>query len=330
MVPGSVRVTVVVAAYNYGPFLGEALDSVLAQTISDWECIVIDDGSKDETPVVARTYADRDARIQFLQQANSGPAAARNHGMRYARGTYLQFLDADDRLAPDKLSLQTRYLDEHPEVDIVYGPVTYFRTDEPEKILYSLHGHLSRPLMQAENSAIAALKALEMFNIMPILAPLVRRTTIDRIGDFNVATRGTEDWDLWLRAAIDGCEFRHLDSDHSLAFIRIHPNSVSRSTEGMMRSLIAAARTFETSGRVVVPLVYRMARGIDDVRHGRRAQGVRQIATAARGATSPLVRLRWFVYAAAGAFLPRRGFWWLVTRPVPERLFELLRRLKLA
>ncbi|HEV8658844.1 MAG TPA: glycosyltransferase [Thermoanaerobaculia bacterium] len=318
------RVTVIIAAYNYAQFIGEALDSVLAQTLTDWECVVVDDGSTDATPEIVKQWVARDSRFRYVGQENRGPNAARNVGLSRSSGDYVQFLDADDRLAPSKLAKHARYLDEHSDADIVYGPATFFRTEEPEKILYSRDGQLSRPLMPQVSSGKEALRKLQMFNIMPILAALTRRSVFDRVGKLNESVRTNEDWDFWLRCAIGGCEFRYVASEESLAFIRTHPQSASRSSERLIRDLIQAARTFKGGP---LPLIYEMAAGIDDVESGRRLRGVRRIVRAARGATSNLVRMRWLVYAAGGLLLPRRAFTWVVTRPMPERGLEIIRSL---
>lgn len=328
------RVSVIVPAYNYGAYLADAAESVLAQTLSDWECIIVDDGSTDDTEEVARRYTARDARFRYVRQQNAGPAAARNNALRLSRGTYIQLLDADDKLAPAKLELHATFLDSHPDVDVVYSLATYFRTEEPEKVLYSLHGHLSRPLMQKVTSREQALARLQEFNIMPADAVLFRRRVVDRVGVFNEASRGCEDWDFWLRCAIAGCEFRYVEASSSTAFVRTHPSSVSKSSDGMLRALVGAARTFHLMPAAQqwpgtrLPRVYEMACGIDDVMHGKRWQGVRRIWYAARSAHSTLTRLRWTVYAAAASLLPRRLFHRVVTWPMPERGLEFLRRLR--
>ncbi|HUP59012.1 MAG TPA: glycosyltransferase [Thermoanaerobaculia bacterium] len=328
------RVSVIVPAYNYGRFLPEALDSVLAQTFTAWECVIVDDGSTDDTAAVAQRHVARDARFRYLRQDNRGPSAARNHGIRESWGEYLQFLDADDKLAPGKLALHARFLDEHPDVDLVYGLSTFFRTEEPEKALYSLHGHLSRPLMQKVTGNAEALLKLQEFNITPPAAMFLRRSVIDRAGYFNEASRGCEDWDYWLRCAIAGCEIRYLESGEAVAFMRTHSASASRSSERMMRGLIHSASTFHEmpAGKqwagATLPAVYEMAMGIDAVEHGRKREGIHRIADAALSAHSSFTRWRWRMYSIAAAVLPRPAFLWLVMLPMPERGLELLRRLQ--
>jgi glycosyltransferase involved in cell wall biosynthesis len=317
-------VSVIIPAYNYAQFLGETLKSVVAQTKSDWECVVVDDGSTDNTPDVAREWARRDSRIRYIRQENRGLAAARNSGVRASAGDALQFLDADDRLAPWKLKVQSRFLDERADVDVVYSPTAFFRTSDPNIILQSTHGKLSRPLMQKISGNAEALRKLQMFNIMTVLAPLVRRSVFDRVGGFNVSMRAVEDWDFWLRAAIAGCWFEFLPAGEPSGLIRVHEQSMSRSDERMVRGLIDGAKTFSSGP---LPLVYEMATGIDDVEHGRRFQGVGHIARAARKATSFLTRARWAAYALSAVVLPRRAFLWVATRPMPERGLELWRKL---
>ncbi|HYR27991.1 MAG TPA: glycosyltransferase family A protein [Thermoanaerobaculia bacterium] len=334
MTDSAPRVSVIVPAYNYGAFLGEALDSVLAQTMSDWECVIVDDGSTDDTAEVATRYAQRDSRFRLVRQPNRGLPSARNSGIASSRGTYLQFLDADDKLAPRKLETHASFLDSHPHADIVYSLATFFRTEEPEKVLYSLHGGLSRPLLQKVSGNAEPLARLQQFNIAPAAAMFMRRAAIARAGVFNEAASACEDWDFWLRCAIAGCTFEYVDAGESLAFIRTHPGSMSRSSERMMAGLIDAAMTFDQSvaaqhwTKPTLPAVYEMAMGVHAVENGSRLRGVRRILRAARAASSGMTRLRWRVYAAAGCILPRSLFHRLVVWPMPEGGLELLRRIK--
>src|SRR4028118_650117 len=121
-------VSVVPPCYNYGAYLGETLESLIAQTYPHWECWVIDDGSTDNSADVAQTYAARDRRIRYVHQKNSGPAAARNAGLQRCTGDYIQLLDADDLLEPDKFRLQVELMEARPEVGLVYSNMLQFWT----------------------------------------------------------------------------------------------------------------------------------------------------------------------------------------------------------
>jgi len=110
------EVTVIVPCYNLARYLGSCIESVRAQTAPDWECIIVNDGSTDDTEAVARSYAAQDARVRWVTQQNRGLSAARNRGLDEATGRFVQFLDADDSIAPTKFERQLAVLnaDKHP------------------------------------------------------------------------------------------------------------------------------------------------------------------------------------------------------------------------
>lgn len=106
------KVSIITPCYNGSRYIGETIESVLAQTYTDWEMIIVDDGSKDDSAEIVRGYADRDSRIRLIVQPNGGSANARNHGIREAGGRYIALLDADDLWNPDFLSEQVAFLNE--------------------------------------------------------------------------------------------------------------------------------------------------------------------------------------------------------------------------
>jgi teichuronic acid biosynthesis glycosyltransferase TuaG len=115
------KISIITPVFNGARFIQEAANSVLAQTCKDWEWIIINDGSTDETAALLAGFDD--PRIQVIHQANAGPSAARNAGLDRARGSYVTFVDADDLLPPKALELRAAYLDAQPDVDIVNGGV---------------------------------------------------------------------------------------------------------------------------------------------------------------------------------------------------------------
>src|SRR5439155_1711594 len=131
-------VSVIVPCHNGARFLAEALDSALAQTHPATEVIVVDDGSVDDTPAVLTRYA---GRVRLLRQSrNRGPSAARNVGLRVARGEYIAFLDADDRFLPDKVARQAAVLDARPEVGLVYSGSRFFEDSDLPPALREMEG----------------------------------------------------------------------------------------------------------------------------------------------------------------------------------------------
>jgi glycosyltransferase involved in cell wall biosynthesis len=324
-------VAVIVPVHNYGRFLGEALDSVLAQTLADWECVIVDDGSTDDTAAVARRYVERDARFRYVHQSQRGLAGARNRGIDESSARYVQFLDADDRLAPGKLRRHVNWLDEHAETDVVYGEVTFFRSEEPDRVLFSLHGHLSRSTMARVHGNGEALRKLEHYNILPVLAALVRRDVFARAGRFDELARAYEDWGFWLRCAVSGCRFDFDGEDDPVGAVRTHAGSMSRDPRVMLRGLVQIATAYTHDERFAgkpLPLIYEVALGIDDVEQGHRREGARRIRGAASRANEALTAMRWRVYAIAALLLPRGWFVRLAAQPMPERPFEWYRRLR--
>ena len=124
-------VSVIVPTYNYGHLISETLTSIQSQTYENWECIVVDDGSTDNTGKVVADYSAKDPRIRYIQQENRRQAAARNNGIGHSRGDYVQFLDADDMMECKKLEQQVAFLNVSPDVDIVYSNVRYFDNENP-------------------------------------------------------------------------------------------------------------------------------------------------------------------------------------------------------
>lgn len=112
------KVSVLIPCYNAVHFIGEAIDSILAQTLGDFELIVVDDGSVDDTAALIARYADARVRLVRLPE-NRGVAAARNEAIRHGTGEYFAFLDADDICGPNRLEIQARFLDTHPDIDVV-------------------------------------------------------------------------------------------------------------------------------------------------------------------------------------------------------------------
>lgn len=104
-------VSIIVPCYNQGQYLGEALDCVLAQTYSNWEVIIVDDGSTDNSAEVAKAYIAKDSRIHYFHQSNAGPSAARNYGVRESKGEHIQFLDGDDKLSARCFELAVKHIE---------------------------------------------------------------------------------------------------------------------------------------------------------------------------------------------------------------------------
>lgn len=231
------RVSVIIPSFNYGRFIGEALESLQAQTLKDWECLVVDDGSTDNTRDVIAQYCRHEARIRYFYQENGGPSKARNTGIRHSNGTYIQFLDADDLLEPNKLRLQANYLDKHTETDLIYGEVRYFPDGDAEQRLFSMWESDAPWMPKVAGTGRTILRALLEDNIMSVHGPLLRRSIIQRAGLMDESLPALEDWEYWLRCALSGMRFDFDDTPEMYALVRSHGTSSSRDNQ---RTLAAA------------------------------------------------------------------------------------------
>ena len=182
-------VSVIIPTYNRWPMLGEAVESVLAQTAGGYELIVVDDGSTDETRC---RLADYGSRLTVLTQRRRGVSAARNLGASRASGGYLAFLDSDDLWHPGKLQRQLDFMERNPEVEIC-------QTDE----IWIRNGVRVNPRNRHRKPSGDIFRAsLELCLVSPS-AVMMRRELFDRIGGFDESLPVCEDYDLWLRIAKD-------------------------------------------------------------------------------------------------------------------------------
>jgi len=180
-------VSVVIPAHNYGRFLSRAINSILEQTLPVLEIIVVDDGSDDETREVAQGFGER---IRYVYQEARGPSAARNAGIRMARGDWIGFLDADDWWLPEKNAKVQELLRQHPEAVMIYHP----------HILVSSKGTIGMR-RAAEPDALWPELLYENW-ISGGSSALMRRSVVLELGGFDESIRGVEDWDLWARVAL--------------------------------------------------------------------------------------------------------------------------------
>jgi len=188
------RVSVVIPTYNRADLVGRSIDSVLAQTHRDYEIIVVDDGSTDDTQGVLARYGDR---IRIIVQDNAGVAKARNTGALASNGEFVNFLDSDDTLLPRKLESHVDYLDSHPEVDVV---LCGWRNIEEETGAL-LNEVTSLPV----DDLLRAILLRGNYGLLPMHPALLRRRCLERVGLFDESLLMREDQDFWMRVALSGC-----------------------------------------------------------------------------------------------------------------------------
>jgi glycosyltransferase involved in cell wall biosynthesis len=220
------RVSVIIPAYNAARYLTAAIDSVVKQTYKDWEIIVIDDGSIDETRSIAQSYKARlGSRLQYVYQSNRGQPAARNVGIRMAQGEFIAILDADDIWLPDRLSRGVAVLEGDLRVGLVHSRVARINTEG------MIVGYFSFP-RKYQSGKIAINIYTRRANI---LAPTVmlRKQCLQAVGLFDESMRATEDRDLWFRIA-ELYEIAFIDE--VLAHSRLTPGSAGSDPERVLKS----------------------------------------------------------------------------------------------
>lgn len=219
-------VDIIIPAYNAAHFLPKALDSVIAQTFSDWRILLIDDGSQDRTAEVVAPYRERlGDRLLYVHKQNGGLAAARNTAIQHATAEFLALLDADDIWLPNRLEAAVRRFQGHPEIGIVYGFVT--RIDQDGRLLDTFatrnahaEGHVARYIYQ---------RTLDL----PCPTITFRRVCVEQVGGFDESMRATEDRDLWLRIAQ---KFEVALVPEIVAYYRVSAQAMTTDSDRMLQA----------------------------------------------------------------------------------------------
>lgn len=202
------RVSVLIPTYNCGQFLGEALDSVFAQTFTDFEIIVVDDGSTDNTSEVVSRYPT----VKYIPREHCGVSTARNAAIAEATGEFVVFLDADDMWTPDKLEKQVAYLDAHPDCMLVFTKAeNFYQNDENNR---------TERQQELYNSSLERC----------VITCAIRRVVFEKYGVFRTDYPHGEDTQFMFRLSISGLSLDHCIPE-ALYRRRIHSNNISLTHE---------------------------------------------------------------------------------------------------
>lgn len=307
-------VSVIVPTYNYARFIGQTLENLRAQTYERWECIVVDDGSTDDTEETVARFIEHEPRVSYIRQANQRQSVAKNTGLAASKGEYIQFLDADDFIEPLKFERQIDFLETHADVDIVYGSVRFFHTDRTDERLYSMFGENKSWMPEVSGAGREVLLPLVRKNIMVINAPLLRRSVIDDVGPFDPVLPPVEDWDYWIRCALAGKRFEFRDFEETLALVRSHGASSSRqpaSVRKAWRALRAKIDTLTEDAEIhmlnrEMKSQLEVAIAFDDLTAGRRLSAARQFFRAGLLCPRAKGRAKWMLCALGSPVLSAR------------------------
>ncbi len=218
------RVSVIIPTYNRAALLKEAIESVRSQTYANWELIVVDDGSTDDTQSIISQ--NRDSRIRYFYQKNAGVSAARNRGIEESRSPLIAFLDSDDLWVPEKLERQVHVMKQHPETGLLYGQVgRYSISDSNRSEVEPLKGLMTVPeLLNGPRTLFTS-------------TVIVRRACLEQAGLFDTELHVGEDFDLFLRIAEKYPVFFLEGADTKM---RIHPEN----TGGNVKKLYSGYLNF--------------------------------------------------------------------------------------
>lgn len=217
-------VSIIIPCYNYGHLLGDTLDSVLNQTYQNWECIIVDDGSIDNSKEIAVKYCSIDTRIKYLYQPNKGLATARNTGLRDSQGEFIQFLDADDILASDKIAKHINVFLSHTSLDVVFcAAYNFIKGIEnlPEATKVELK---AKPIT---GHGKEVLDELIIDNMFLVHCALFRASLITEVGYFNETMITCEDWNFWFRIALANKKFMYSSEEGAEVYVRSHGKNMS-------------------------------------------------------------------------------------------------------
>lgn len=237
-------ISVIIPLYNAARFIGETLASLQSQTYTDWECIVVDDGSTDNSADLVKRIAQSDNRIRYVFQSNAGPSAARNHGLRLAHGEYIQFLDADDWFPSERFENMLAAYAGIGENIILYS-----------SLLTAAENDIHLTACYTKKTQVGDIDFRRMyggfgreFAFIPG-AVLFPRTVLRNVA-WNESLRASEDWNYYLQLSQQGCIFRNVPQ----------PLFVYRTVQGSLSNAIS--RVYEANLHILEKY-----RGSEDDKH---------------------------------------------------------------
>lgn len=229
-------ISVIVPCFNQARYLPDCLDSVFAQTYPHWECIVVNDGSTDDTRQVAAAYAVKDARFRYVEQENRGLSGARNRGLREMRGQYVQFLDSDDAISPEKFELHLEAAVGVEGLPVVYCDYYYATQEDIGK---PLHWQPKPPRFVMEKPLWDIASRWETELSIPVHCFLFdARVFTDHGICFDQELQNHEDWDCWMKVFALDVTVRHVP--RKLVAYRHYEQSMTHDAEKMWKGFSAA------------------------------------------------------------------------------------------
>ncbi|MCZ4224352.1 glycosyltransferase family 2 protein [Pedobacter rhodius] len=239
-------VSIIIPTYNYAKLITETLESVLGQSYDAWECIIVDDGSTDNTEDIVKDFINCHSTYSFtyIKKVNEGTSVAKNTGVNIAAGKYVQFLDADDLISVDKLAVQVSLL-ESGIAGVVFSKSVFFTDDNSRRKLIDRYpnGFLAEETLHGS----ALLKRMVKNNIVTIGSPLVKKDILLEAGLFDTELKNNEDWLLWFKVGVICRKFVYDDNIKSYTSIRVHHASAMNNHSKMFQGEVIVRREIESA-----------------------------------------------------------------------------------
>lgn len=239
-------VSIIIPCFNQDFIIEETLKSVSLQSFMDWECLIIDDGSTDNSKSICEQWLNKDSRFKYFYKVNGGLSSARNYGIEKSLGTYLQFLDSDDLLGKDKLKLDIEAFENNIDAEVVYSLPIFFNSNNNGGIKY-FNKYPENFLSKVSYRKYEGIEKILQNNFTVVSSPLILSNLIKEVGLFNINLKSNEDWEFWARLFFRGTNFYfRADEDYSTkTLIRVLEISMSTNFDRMLLSELEVREIFE-------------------------------------------------------------------------------------
>jgi glycosyltransferase involved in cell wall biosynthesis len=296
---GAGLISVIIPCFNRARFLPDAVRSLQAQTYPNWECTIVNDGSTDNSASVAENLARAEPRVRVVNQPNRGPAAARNRGLAEARGRFIQFLDSDDVLKPQKFELQLSSFADSQKLVVAICDYYFARSDD---LQIEESSYYTSPAFRTSNHLAELISRWETHLSIPCHCFLfdARFFSLHRVR-FDESLRNHEDWECWVRIF----SFQPFVSYQNikLAVYRFHPNSISRDRRAMRQGFLNASDKLRRRFRKNDLLAKAISAKSQEIRANYRDQELTQIWR--RTFTGWVLNIRGLISRIARVILPK-------------------------
>lgn len=218
------KISIITTSYNYEEYIKETIESVLAQTYTNWEMIIVDDGSKDNSINTIKEYCKKDKRIKLYQHKNAenkGIVESVKLGVEKSTTDWIVFLESDDTICPEYLETKIEVIKKHPDVKFIFNDVNMFGDKERIKE-YQKHFIISKGILSQYSYPTNLLKHFIGINLVPTFSVVMLNKEILKDIDYNVKFKPILDWYLWAQLAVDN-KFYYIDE--KLTNWRMHKNS---------------------------------------------------------------------------------------------------------